>query len=43
MALIVRRVFALDVDGRPTLAFEARNQMEARDVIRPAILALTHI
>ena len=34
MAFIVQRVFVLDVDGKPTLAFEARNQMEARELCR---------
>jgi hypothetical protein len=38
MAFIVRRVFALDVDGRPTLAFEARNQLEARELCKEAWL-----
>jgi hypothetical protein len=34
MAVIVARVFALDVDGKPTLAFEARNWIEARELCR---------
>jgi hypothetical protein len=38
MAFVHRRVFALDVDGRPTLVFEARNQMEARELCREAWL-----
>jgi len=38
MAFVVRRVFALDVDGRPTLVFEARNQMEARELCMEAWL-----
>jgi hypothetical protein len=34
MAFVVARVFALDVDGKPTLAFEAQNMMEARELCR---------
>jgi hypothetical protein len=34
MAVIVARIFALDVDGKPTLAFEARNWTEARELCR---------
>jgi hypothetical protein len=34
MAFVVGRVFALDVDGKPTLAFEAQNLMEARELCR---------
>ena len=38
MAFVLRRVFALDVDGRPTLAFEARNHSEAQELCREAWL-----
>jgi hypothetical protein len=31
---VVRRAFTLEVDGRPTLAFEARNQAEARELCK---------
>jgi hypothetical protein len=34
MAVIVARIFALDVDGKPTLAFEARNWIEAQELCR---------
>jgi hypothetical protein len=34
MAVIVARIFALDVDGKPTLAFEARNWIEAHELSR---------
>lgn len=31
---VVRRVFVLEVDGRPTLVFEARNQAEAVNYVK---------
>jgi hypothetical protein len=34
MAFVIRRLFALDVDGKPTIAFEAQNLMEARELSR---------
>jgi hypothetical protein len=30
----IARGFSLDVDGKPTVAFEARNQMEANELCR---------
>ena len=38
MAFVLRRVFALDVDGTPMLAFEARNHSEAQELCREAWL-----
>jgi hypothetical protein len=34
MAPFVERVFALEVDGKPTLAFEAKNTREARQLCK---------
>jgi hypothetical protein len=34
MSLLIRQVFPLDVDGKPTLAFEARNTQEARELCK---------
>jgi hypothetical protein len=31
---IVARVFTLEVDGKPTVSFEVRNQIEARELCR---------
>jgi hypothetical protein len=34
MTLMVSQVFAILVDGRPTLAFEAKNMTEARELCK---------
>jgi hypothetical protein len=34
MKTVVSRAFTLEVDARPTLVYEARNQMEARELCK---------